>query len=171
MEAELVKRGIQVTALPVDSVIGACAEARGVETVYGNLESALAKVSNERFDCILATDSLHRFAKPEELLKRFSGLLAPGGAIVVTVPNLSELGVWKKRIQREATTLNQGTFAGAGVHQTSRRVIRGWFKAAGLAVRQDVPVIPEKRKPLRKKMANLGDALIAEEFIFVGAMD
>jgi 2-polyprenyl-3-methyl-5-hydroxy-6-metoxy-1,4-benzoquinol methylase len=169
MEAEIAKRGIEVTALPVDAVIGACAEARGVKCVYGTLESALAKVSGERFDCILATDSLHRFAKPEELLKTFSGLLAPDGVIVVTVPNLSELGVWKKRIQREATTLNQGNFVSAGVHQTSRRAIRGWFKGAGLAVRRDVPVIPEKRQPLRKKMANLGDGLIAEEFIFVGA--
>jgi SAM-dependent methyltransferase len=169
MEAELGKRGIQVTALPVDSVIGACAETRGVDVIYGDLETALAKVSNERFDCILATDSLHRFAKPEELLKTFSGLLAPDGVIVVTVPNLSELGVWKKRIKREATTLNQGSFASAGVHQTSRRVIRRWFKDAGLAVRNDVPVIAERRKPLRKKMANLGDGLIAKEFIFVGA--
>ena len=152
-------------------MIGACAETRGVQVIYGDMESALAKVSSERFDCILATDSLHRFAKPEELLKQFSGLLAPGGVIVVTVPNLSELGVWKKRIQREATTLNQGSFASAGVHQTSRRMIRGWFKDAGLAVREDVPVIPEQRKPLRKKMANLGDGLIAEEFIFVGAKD
>lgn len=169
MEAELGRRGIQVTALPVDSVIGACAEARGVNVIYGDMESALAEVSKERFDCVLATDSLHRFAKPEELLKTFSELLTPGGVVVATVPNLSELGVWMRRLRRDPTTLNQGNFASAGIHQTSRRVIRRWFKDAGLAVRNDVPVISERRRPLRKKMANLGDGWIAEEFIFVGA--
>jgi 2-polyprenyl-3-methyl-5-hydroxy-6-metoxy-1,4-benzoquinol methylase len=169
MEAELGRKGIQVTALPLDSVIGACAEARGVRTVNGDTQLALAKLSREQFDCVLATDSLHRFLKPEELLKSFSELLSPGGVIVATVPNLTELGVWMRRIRHDPTTLNLGSFASAGIHQASRGMIRGWFEKAGLAVRGDVPVIPERRERLRKKMAHMGEEWIAEEFIFVGA--
>jgi 2-polyprenyl-3-methyl-5-hydroxy-6-metoxy-1,4-benzoquinol methylase len=166
MEAELAKRGIDVTALPLDAVIGACAEARGLKTIYGDSETALAKVSHEQFDCILATDAIHRFAEPARILKTFASLLAPGGTIVATVPNLSEAGVWYRRIRHEATSLNLGSYASAGIHMTSRGKIRRWFRAAGLAVRNDVPVFAEQRLRLRKLTAGLCDRHLAEEFIF-----
>jgi len=169
LESELGRRGIHVIALPVDSVIGACAEERGVEVLYGDTEGALAKVSEERFDCVLATDSVHRFAEPERLLKSFSNLLAPDGVVIITVPNLSELGAWARKMRRDPTALNLGSFASSGIQQTSRRMIRRWFQAAGMAVQNDIPVVPERRERLRKRMVGLSDGILAEEFIFVGA--
>jgi len=79
---------------------------------------------------------------------------------------LSEVG--SRRIRRDPTSLNLGSFASAGIQQTSRRMIRRWFQAAGLAVQRDIPVVPERRERLRARMANLGDGILAEEFIFVG---
>jgi 2-polyprenyl-3-methyl-5-hydroxy-6-metoxy-1,4-benzoquinol methylase len=168
MEAELSRRGMRVTALPLDSVIGACAEAKGVKVIYGDSQSALEKVSKERFDCVLATDALHRFSKPEQLLNCFSKLLTPSGVVIATVPNHSELGVLWRRIRHEATSINLGSFAKGGIHRASYGRIQRWFADAGLKVRAVVPFVAAERQRMYRIAGKLGDRWLAEEFIFVG---
>jgi SAM-dependent methyltransferase len=168
MEAELSQRGMRVTALPLDSVIGACAETKGVEVIYGDSQSALEKVSKEQFDCVLATDAIHRFPRPDQLLNQFSRLLTPGGVVVALVPNHSELGVLWRRIRHDATCTNLGNFAKGGIHRTSYGRIQRWFADAGLKVRTVVPYVAAERQRMYRITGKLGDRWLAEEFIFVG---
>ena len=51
-EAALMRRGANVTALPLDSVIGAEAARRGIEIVYGTLDEALCAMEGRTFDCV-----------------------------------------------------------------------------------------------------------------------
>ena len=66
MEEGLVRRGIRVVGIPLDAVISACAEARGVETVIPDLAAAWKQLVDERFDCVLISNILH-------LVPEFSG--------------------------------------------------------------------------------------------------
>jgi len=168
MEAELVRRGMRVTAIPLDSVIGACAEARGIEVVYGDLESALAKISSERFDCILATDVLHLIPKPDYLLSSLRRVLAPGGSIITSVPNLNQLPVWWHRISRHPAYSHVGNFQRTGVHLASYGMIRRWFANADLALREVIPIIPKRAERVHQILGRLGAGLLAAEFLIVG---
>ena len=157
-----------MTAAPLDSVIGACAEARGVKVIYGDSDSTLAQVAGEKFDCVIASDLLHRIPEPERLLRSFSGLLNPGGAVVATLPNLSQISIRWRRVKRDPTCINLGTFARSGMHLTSYGRIRKWFEKAGFTVQKTVSIVPERGKKLSRIAGRLGDGLLAEEFIFAG---
>ena len=52
------------TAIPIDPVIGACAQARGVEVVCGDLPAAIEKLGERRFDCVLLSNVLHLVREP-----------------------------------------------------------------------------------------------------------
>jgi 2-polyprenyl-3-methyl-5-hydroxy-6-metoxy-1,4-benzoquinol methylase len=167
LEKKLVERGMDVTAIPLDAVIGACAEVRGLKVVYGTPREALKNISNKRFDCIVATDMLHLHPKPEELLISFSRLLTAGGRIVVTVPNLQQLSVWWRRISRREAYRTLGSFARSGIHLTSHKMIRDWFKTAGLRIHQTLPVIPDKAKKIHQTLGSLSQRWLASEFLIV----
>jgi colanic acid/amylovoran biosynthesis protein len=168
LEAELMRRGMRVTAVPLDSVVGVCAEAKGIEVVYGNPESALAKIESERFDCIVANNILHLFPEPGKLLFSLSGLLASGGIILVTVPNLQQLPVWWNRISRNPAYANLSSFEHAGLHVTSYRKIRKWFAAAGLQMRRAAPVIPKRAERVYGMAGKWSRWCLASEFLIAG---
>jgi SAM-dependent methyltransferase len=135
--------------------------------VYGESDSALAKIPDERFDCIIATDLIHRFPAPEKLLASFSKLLTPGGTVVASVPNLMQVGVWWRRIKRDHWFINLNGFEQAGIHRTSRLKVRRWFDAAGLTVLKVAPMIPDRARTLDRITGKICSDLLAQEFIFI----
>ena len=169
MEAELIKRGIRVTAVALDSVIGACAEARGVDVIYGDSEGVPSKLSGERFDCILLSNVLHLVALPEKLLVSLTRLVATGGVVVATVPNLAQLPITWRRMARHAAFRNLTSYEQAGTHLTSDRVVRRWFVNAGLRVRKRISVIPHRAEWFHRASGSLLDSLLAEEFSVLGS--
>jgi len=170
MEAGMKKRGLRVTAIPLDAVIGASAESKGIEVVYGDSRSALAKVAGERFDCVLFSNVLHLVPQPAQLLSDSAKVMAPGASIIATVPNLSQITVRWRRITHDSAFQYErlGSFERTGVHVTSFRKIHGWFADADLVVQKVLPIIPKRGERLSQFLGRLGDAALAEEFIFVG---
>jgi SAM-dependent methyltransferase len=167
LEAELVQRGVRVFAAPLDSVIAACAEKRGIETVYGNSEQILAQLAGERFDCILVSNVLHLVPNPVRLLSQISELLQSGGVVIVTVPNLSYLGTRWRRIKRDPVYSSFGNFDRSGVHRSSWGTVRAWAKRAGLTIRETNAVIPESVRKRANFLSGVGKSLLAEEFTFI----
>ncbi len=55
-----------------------------------------AVVAAEPFDVVLAADVLEHVREPEELLRELRGVLAPGGRVLVSVPNF---GHWYPRLR------------------------------------------------------------------------
>ena len=165
LEEDLAKKGIDVTAVPLDAVIGACAEARGIKVVYGGPQEALKRVSNRQFDCIVATDMLHVHPDPVELLQSLSRLLSASGEILTTVPNMNQLPILWSRVMQHDAYRSLGSFDSVGLHAASERVIRRWFRRAGLKIHTMTPVIPARGKRIHRILGRLIEGSLASEFL------
>lgn len=168
-EGELVKKGIHVTAIPLDSVIGVCAEARGVEVVYEDSERVLSRLSGDRFDCILVSDVLHLVSAPQKVLSMLSSLLTPAGVIIASVPNLQQLPVLWRRISGQRHVIRANHYEQAGAHALSTRTLRKWFSHSNLRIREVVPTIPQRAKWAHLVSGSLLDSFLAREFLLVAA--
>jgi len=131
-EHRLMERGIRVKALPIDSVIAATAEARGVEIVYGDLKTARKKLAGDRFDCLLISNVLHLVRDPIEFLTPFIELLNPEGCVVASVPNLSWIRIRSRKARFPGHHAVPSGYDVSGMHSTNGAVLRGWFRQAGL---------------------------------------
>jgi 2-polyprenyl-3-methyl-5-hydroxy-6-metoxy-1,4-benzoquinol methylase len=145
-EGKLIEKGKKVKALPIDSVIAVNAEARGIEIVCGNLETAAGKLAGESFDCILFSNVLHLVRDPVEFLSRFTGFLNSTGSVVVSVPNLS----FFRRLSRTFRLHEHAAFPRgydvSGMHTTTETLVRHWLRRAGLKVSQVEYEISEDKK-------------------------
>jgi 2-polyprenyl-3-methyl-5-hydroxy-6-metoxy-1,4-benzoquinol methylase len=130
-EAELVRRGRRVTAIPLDEVIAACAQARGIEVVEADFETAFRTLAGRKFDCLLLSEVLQHLEHPPAILERLARLLAPGGAVVGSVPNFSALRA--RRELRAALRGRRAVFQDAGLHPTTARMLARWLRAGGFA--------------------------------------
>jgi 2-polyprenyl-3-methyl-5-hydroxy-6-metoxy-1,4-benzoquinol methylase len=97
-EVALKNRGAEVTALPLDSVIGVAAEKRGIELVYGTFDQCLNNMGSRTFDCVLISDLLHLLPEPAQVLKRSQQLVGNNGTIVVSGPNFEFYKIVIKRV-------------------------------------------------------------------------
>ena len=168
MESDLLTRGIRVTAIVLDSVIGACAEAKGIEVVYGDSETALASLAHKRFDCVLIPNVLHLVSDPARLLESLAKLLSDSGVVIATLPNLAQLPVIWTRVKQNPAFRDLGTFERSGLHLTSYRRIRRWFRKAKLTVRKVVPVIPRRAEGVYRVSGRLLSGVLASDFMVVG---
>jgi 2-polyprenyl-3-methyl-5-hydroxy-6-metoxy-1,4-benzoquinol methylase len=131
-EERLVARGIKVTALPVDSVIGAAASRRGVEVVNGTMETGLAALGNRVFDCVLVTNLLHLSPSPRCLFEACARFVAPGGSFVVECPNFQRLGVLVNRLLGRRDFRKLRRFDEGGVSTMTPRAVASWARKVGL---------------------------------------
>lgn len=135
-EKRLIEMGMRVKAIPMDCVIAANAESRGVEIVHGDIKAAREGLRGDRFDCLLFSNVLHLVRYPAEWLACFSGLLAPGGRVVASVPNLSWPRRLSRRIRLHGHMATPRSYDDSGMHVSTGRVLRRWFRQAGLKPEQ-----------------------------------
>jgi len=64
-----------------------------LKTHYHEVHSDLTGVRGRRFDIITALDLLEHLPEPAEFLHELGGLLAPGGCILLSVPNIAHWSV------------------------------------------------------------------------------
>jgi SAM-dependent methyltransferase len=100
LERRLQERGAAVTALPLDSVIGAAAERKGVEVIYGTWDSSLKQLDGRKFDCVLLMNLLHLHANPVQMVEHCSRFVAEGGWLVLTGVNFDRALWFLKRVFR-----------------------------------------------------------------------
>jgi 2-polyprenyl-3-methyl-5-hydroxy-6-metoxy-1,4-benzoquinol methylase len=164
-ESELMKRGVQVTAVALDSVIGACAEARGIEVIHGNETAALRALSDRRFDVVLVLDLLHLLPDPVHLLAVFARLLSRNGSIIATVPNIAGLRTQWARLKGDPALKNLGNYDHTGVHLVSHKAAAQWFDTAGLATRTVFASAPEDARWWMRASARLFPRWLATEIV------
>lgn len=144
-EKRLIEKGLRVKAIPIDSVIAVNAEARGVEIVYGDAGQAREKLGSERFDCILLSNVLHLVREPVEFMANFAELISSEGCLIASVPNLSRLRLLARRL-RFGKTANPRDYESSGMHASTGRLLRRWFRQAGLRPDRIVYEIAEEGK-------------------------
>jgi SAM-dependent methyltransferase len=167
-EAELLKKGVEVTAIPLDSVIAASAESRGVTVVYGGLERAMVQLRGRRFDGVLMSGILHLLPDPAKALRYARSLLAERGVLVATVPAFHRLPSLWLRLRHPSRYQGWREFRRSGVHPTDKRQARTWFRNAGLSVEQISGMIPQRWKTLVAASGGLTTEFFSSEYTFVG---
>lgn len=176
LEEALQAHGARVTAVPLNSVIAASAESRGVETVCGNLQSAREALQGRTFDCLIVANLAHLAADPSHMLSSFRELVRAGGHVIVSAPNFASLPVRARRLQRRAGYSSLGNYEKTGVHATTRGDVAAWFRSAGIRsgktawLRKKLAAGP--RKPLGTRLSDVAFAfarpLFARDFIAMG---
>ena len=130
-ESRLKQRGATVTALPLDSVIGASAAHLGIEMVYGTWEECLAKLIGRRFDCVHISNLLHLQPNPGFVLEQCAQFVTDGGTMVVVGPNFKRLPVLIRRALRRGDYRKLGSFDQSGISPCGPGSLAKYFRRAG----------------------------------------
>jgi 2-polyprenyl-3-methyl-5-hydroxy-6-metoxy-1,4-benzoquinol methylase len=166
-EVWLAKRGLRVVAVPMDPVIPSELGGSEVELVNGDLRKVIEQLAGRQFDCLLMLNMLHLIEDPAGLLRSFSSLMSNHCQVIATVPNLSSLSVLWKRIRRDPRLRPLAKYEDSGVHPTSHRVMRRWFRDAGLGVGEFIDLVPKRVENGRRMALNMVPSLLASEIIVV----
>lgn len=83
--------GLRATGVEIGAANAAAARERGLEVITGTLAEALPRLGETRFDLITFWDVLEHLRDPRAELELARGLLAPGGVVAATFPNVEGL--------------------------------------------------------------------------------
>jgi SAM-dependent methyltransferase len=83
--------GMRATGVELGEATAKSARARGLDVRTGTLEQALPGLGGERFDLITFWDVLEHLRDPRHELDLAQRLLAPGGRVAATFPNVEGL--------------------------------------------------------------------------------
>jgi 2-polyprenyl-3-methyl-5-hydroxy-6-metoxy-1,4-benzoquinol methylase len=134
IEGQLIARGSHVVAIPLDSVIGSGAEARGVELVEGDLTRAAEQLSGREFDVILYSNVLQLLRDPAGVLKLFARNLRSTGFVLIRTPNLLGAPTLRTIVRRVSLRELLFGFDARGMHFTWAGRVRAWCRASGMRV-------------------------------------
>ncbi|WP_243457715.1 methyltransferase domain-containing protein [Ottowia testudinis] len=95
MTKVLVERGHAVTVIENDPEAVAMLQGFGVDVIAADLDGDdwINKLQGRCFDVVLACDVLEHLRAPECVLRSLHGLMAPGGRLILSIPNVSYAGV------------------------------------------------------------------------------
>ena len=89
--ALLATRGWRVQGAEAEHALVETARARGVEARAVDLDKASLPWSDAAFDVVVAAEVIEHVIDTDHLLAEIARVLRPGGALVVTTPNLASL--------------------------------------------------------------------------------
>jgi SAM-dependent methyltransferase len=165
LEATLAQKKMRVVVVPLDPVIAGGLEAKGVEIVSGDFETARKKLADFQCDCLLFSNILHLAEKPVDVLVSFGELLRKDATIIAVVPNLSGLPARKGEARRDPRPRSSRSYEDTGVHFTSKKMITNWFKQAGLRIQRTINILPQRTLMPARLTLGLMDTFLASEFI------
>jgi 2-polyprenyl-3-methyl-5-hydroxy-6-metoxy-1,4-benzoquinol methylase len=156
MEVRLKQRGTTVTAIPLDSVIGAAAARLGIEVVYGAWDECLTILDGRQFDCVLMTNLIHLLPNPKTVLEQCSRFVREGGTLVISGPNFSRLPVLIKRTLRAEDYGKLRSFSESGINICGPRTFQKHIKRQGLRVK---PIKWVHQTPPRRELSGIWSRL------------
>ena len=129
----LTAQGWTVTALERDPELAARARGRCKEVVVADLESA-PPLRHGPFDAIVYGDVLEHLSDPGAVLRALDQTLAPGGTVIVSVPNVAHLWVRLSLLAGRFDYADRGILDRTHLRFFTRRTLRELLRAAGLTV-------------------------------------
>lgn len=132
LEAELIERGAEVVAIPLDSVIGEVAVRRGVQVVYSSLEKGFEEIESGSFDAVVMTNLLHLQQDTGGIVAKLSRVLREDGSLVLSGPNFDRLPWLVKRIAALGEFGCLRDFKTSGISISTPRSLRSAFTEAGM---------------------------------------
>jgi 2-polyprenyl-3-methyl-5-hydroxy-6-metoxy-1,4-benzoquinol methylase len=82
------RNGAEVWGIERDPEVAADAAGRLDRVIVGDALQAVASLEGERFDLIVGNDLLEHLAEPERLLQALHPHFAPGGRLLLSLPNM-----------------------------------------------------------------------------------
>jgi 2-polyprenyl-3-methyl-5-hydroxy-6-metoxy-1,4-benzoquinol methylase len=146
----LTAQGWSVTALERDPELAARARGRCKEVVVADLESA-PPLLHGPFDAIVYGDVLEHLSDPRAALRALDRTLAPGGTVIVSVPNVAHLWMRLSLLIGRFDYADRGILDRTHLRFFTRRTLLALLREAGLTVGElavtPVPlplVVPER---------------------------
>jgi 2-polyprenyl-3-methyl-5-hydroxy-6-metoxy-1,4-benzoquinol methylase len=150
LSERLTSQGWSVTALERDPTLAARARGRCKEVVVADLEAAPPLLSGP-FDAIVYGDVLEHLSDPRAVLVALDRTLAPGGTVIVSVPNVAHLWIRLSLLTGRFDYADRGILDRTHLRFFTRRTLVAFLRDAGLAVSElavtPVPlplVVPER---------------------------
>lgn len=134
IEARLKQRGTTVTAMPLDSIIGAAAARLGIEVVYGTWDECSTILDGRQFDCVFMTNLLHILPNPKTVLKQCSRFVREGGTLMISGPNFGRLPISIKRTFGVGDYGKLRNFGESGVSVCGPQTLKKHIEQQGLQV-------------------------------------
>lgn len=134
-EAELVKRGMKVVGVEINSEAAEAARGRGLTVLQGDASEVDVGIAGELFDYIIYADILEHLPDPVAILRRHVEYLKPGGIVYVSVPNFRHYSVfWELFVKGCVCYKDAGILDRTHLRTTTRKMVLQWFEQAGLKV-------------------------------------
>jgi 2-polyprenyl-3-methyl-5-hydroxy-6-metoxy-1,4-benzoquinol methylase len=137
LAAELEAGGAAVTGVEADPAAAAAARRGGLAVVEGDVEApaTLAEAgARGPFDAIVCGDVLEHLRAPDRVLAGLTGLLAPGGRIVASLPNIAHWTARRALLRGRFPQDDHGLFDRTHLRFFTRRTARDLAARAGLEV-------------------------------------
>jgi trans-aconitate methyltransferase len=155
-----------VTGVEPSEVAAERARSRLDRVFCGAIEKLESEFGRGEFDLILLGDLLEHLVDPWSSLEWMTRLLAPGGHLVSTVPNIRN---W--RIIRDFALRGRWEYADEGImDRTHLRFFtesstRQLFEGAGLTIEFLVPIIPGRSRLANRLTLGLFAGVLAQKFL------
>ncbi len=136
---------VHLTGVEPDPDAATGARAHYDRVVDGYFPDALPEGSS--FDCIVFNDVLEHVTDPWSMLGRAAGLLAPGGTVVASIPNVRFVVVVRNLLWRGRWDYTDwGVLDRTHLRFFTRASIEELFAGAGLRVRRLTPINPVRTR-------------------------
>lgn len=133
LASRLALAGWRVTALEGDAALAARARAAGLEVIEADLDGGVLALPGP-FDAIVCGDVLEHLRDPLGALRALLRALAPGGLMVVSVPNVAHLWVRLSLLLGRFDYADRGILDRTHLRFFTRRTLLALLEEAGLAV-------------------------------------
>jgi hypothetical protein len=130
------RKGCRVTGIELDPTAAAEASAYCERVVVGNVETLdLGEhLDDERYDAVLFADVLEHLRDPAEVLSHVRPLVADGGAVVASIPNIAHVSVRLALLGGEFRYRELGLLDETHLRFFTRESIVDLFESAGFVV-------------------------------------
>ena len=158
----LTARGCRVTGLEGDARAAAAARASCEQVVVGDVEDGAVRAEvRGSFDRVLFGDVLEHLRDPGAVLRWARGTLAPGGLVVVSVPNVAHWTARRELARGRFPQSDHGLFDRTHLRWFTRASARSLVEDAGFAIEDErfapAPLPLESRVPA---LGRLGPRLV-----------
>ena len=130
--------GVEVIGIELDEGYAAAAERHCARVVRADAEELARREDLEaelgRFDCLVAGDVLEHLVDPWSALRAYARLLDPGGAAVVSLPNVAHWSTYAALIRGSWPRNPEGIHDATHLRWFTLRDARELVEQAGLAV-------------------------------------
>jgi hypothetical protein len=139
----------------------------GLALVKGSFDLVRRELDGQHFDCLFVSNVLHLVPNPVVLLSSFAQLLTAASRVIAVVPTVSHLSLIGRRIRQGERFPNLANYGKSGVHLTSQRIVRKWFRDAGFEIEKIATLFPQHSEKKHRMTLGLIDPFLYGEIVVV----